>query len=1179
MPSQDAVQDLQRLAGNAAIASWLQTTTPSTSVQNGIAHVQRLAKPGDIDAAVTDLHEALVLKNVVPVESVLQTLLLQKGKGVELKQKYADSKKRDLVKDLEKLGGNDAIRGQVYLEHGGLRAADKIYFTIAGWGVDLTTMETVLTQLRGSFKEAETDFSASYSSKYGNRNEKLPDGNSSTIAGAVITQMERASLSLEWHFTKAKALLAYSSLRPADRARIAVAGRFINESQMLIGALVQDPKVETIKTQYKASYGEELADNLNREMSTVFKDRDVAAALLEGNRSPAERAVKVIKICTSGVKSAPEIIWQVLGALTDFGPVKTAVEAGLRGEGELKGIKDFFGGLGEEDLNRLKAMVGIGGAGILADPLVQELQKSGGTGSGSVFDVLKMSTPPQWERFKNGYRDVRSPFNQFVSTYCVAAEKGWLDSQVFADPKARIEWTFANPGNTDYLVHIINNFTDGTTRRELSRDAAFMTKVRGQGTANANKVLMALAPPDMAPLEKAKWLNDAVGRETSSGVGSVTNAADAVADENRELQAAVARAQAAGKPLDEKQLAEIAKLAAATEGSLRAFVRYRDELEATVDAVVSAAVGLILGLATGGASVEMAVAAIARAAVASAMAKVVSKKVVMGDRFDVIGDDGAGAFVSGAVDGALNVIAGVVTAGVATGALKEAATDAARAAAPASFRTFAADTGKKMLENAVTGALSTAVEASVHNETWAQGGDRGLAHILKTSIVNAAIGAGITGAVSAVMAGLRLTERLAKIKTLPENEQRALIAEAIDKEGVGPTIHKTNRPAEELRDLVGAESPSGRRISEYLASGVNTLDAPAIRERLITIDKQPTAQRQQLVQQAIDVLGPAETVKRLPSWEMTATMLGEGPALTRLAAWRDSVVAQAQSWASHADLADPVSATRDYLAKAAGCAPAVAEAALGVTVSLVMEGGGMAQGVGVGIGGSAASIDLASAFSVVAGKKPVAQKMVQREPEPPMPPLPPLPQLAPGLAGFSGSDFELAVAEALQRGDFAGNGLPKMRVVPGIHNESGNGIDLLGVSRNGDQVTFWVIECKYVREGSSWQIQLGQTGSGTQLSNTWIRKGMEELFFGEGEAEVNRIALEKVLKQTYGRDYHPSMMSDILIDHIVNTAQRRVVVPFYAERSRLRASVAHVNMAEARHAGRAVMIVPVGVRH
>ena len=43
--------------------------------------------------------------------------------------------------------------------------------------------------------------------------------------------------------------------------------------------------------------------------------------------------------------------------------------------------------------------------------------------------------------------------------------------------------------------------------------------------------------------------------------------------------------------------------------------------------------------------------AMARAAAASAMAKVASKKVVLGDRFDVLGADGAAAFVSGAFDG------------------------------------------------------------------------------------------------------------------------------------------------------------------------------------------------------------------------------------------------------------------------------------------------------------------------------------------------------------------------------------------------------------------------------------------------------------------------------------------------------------------------------------------------
>lgn len=1180
LASSQAAFQLQGTVGNAATAAWLQRSDamglPPTWPADARPVVQRLAKPGDVDVAAKDLHEALVLKNVVPVEEVLQTLLIQKDQRTALRQKYADLHKRDLAKDLEKLGGNDTIRGQRYLEFGTLRPADKIYFTISGWGVDLTTMEGVLGRLRGDLTTADGEFSASYGNEFGNRTERLPTNAQSAIAGAVVHHMIAASFSQEWEWTKAKALLAYGTLRPADRARISVTGRFVNETEMLVGALVQDPNVGKLKAEYRASYGEELAETLKRETTWIFKEGDVAASLLDESRTPAERVIRVIKIAASGLRSAPDFIWQVLGSLTDLGPVKAAVEEGLQGKGELKGITDTFGGLSTENLDRLKAMVGIGGAGILADPDVRDLQKLGGTGSGSVFEVLKLSVPPHWEKFKAAYAKPRSPFERFVSMYCSPAEKGWLATQVFADTKFRINWTFENPGNTDYLVHIIANFTDSTTRRELSRDTTFMAKVKALGTANANKVLLALAPSDMTPLEKANWLNEAVGRETSSGVGSVTNAAAAVNDENRELQAAIGRAKATGKPVTDDQLKEINAMLAATEGSLKAFITYRDELESIVDSVVSAAVGLVLGLATGGAAtVEFAVAAVARAAVASAMARVVSKKVVMGDRFDVLGSDGAAAFAAGAVDGALNVIAGVATAGVATEALRDAAGEAARAAAPQAFRTFAADTGKKMLENAVTGGLSSAVEGAVHDDTWAQGSERGLAHILRSSIVNAAVGAGVTGAVSAVMSGLHWNKRLGNIKTRPPDEQRALVGQAIDAEGVGPTLRKTGRSAEELRDLVGADTPAGRRISEYLSSGVGTLDGPSISMRLGTLDKQPIPQRGPLVQQALDVLGPAETLRRLPSWETTSTWLGpESAAMTRLKAWRDGLAAQAEAWASGTELPDPVAAAREYLAKAAGYAPAIVESALGLSISLAMQGGQLAEDVGVAMGATGASIDLASAFSVVAST-PVSKLSVQRVGTA----APPLPLLAPGLQGFSGTDFEIAVAQALEAGAFAHHGLPKMQVVPGIHNESGNGIDLLGVSRNGDVVTFWVIECKFVREGGSWQIKLGEARSGTQLSNSWIRKGMSELLDGEDpDAVENRAVLERILRRTYKRGYDPAMMSDVLIEHIVKSARRAVVVPFYAERSRLRYDVSRINRSERRGRRNAVAIVPVEPR-
>lgn len=1186
-----AVLRLQQTAGNAATAAWLQraaATAPAPPRQQAAAEpaVQRLAKPGDVDAAVMDLHEALVLKNVAPVEAVLQTILLQKDQRQAVRQKYTDTHHRDLMQDLERLGGNDTIRGQRYLEYGTLRPADKLYFTISGWGVDMTTMDGVLGRLHGELISAEDDFSNTYSKQFGNRREKLPNNTESSIAAAIVDHMINASFSLEWELTKAKALLAYGTLRPADRVRIAVSGRLINETEMLVGALSLDPNVGNLKKAYRDSYGEELAATLDRETSRMFKERDVANALLDENRAPAQRVVEVIRIATSGLMSAPEFIWQVLGnPLLDPGPVKTAVQEGLEGKGELKDIADTFGGLGAEDLDRLKAMLGIGGTGILADKDVQDLQKAGGTGSGSVFETLKLSVSPNWEKFKAAYQKPNSPFERYVSMYCAAAEKGWLGSQVFADTKARINWTFENPGNTDYLVHIIANFTDSTTRRELARDRTFMTKVKELGTANANRVLIVLAPSDMTPLEKANWLNEAVGRETPSGVGSVTNAADAVNDENRELQAAIGRAKATGKPLTDDQLKEINALVTATEGALQAFIKYRDELESIVDSVVAAAVGLVLALATGGASVEFAAAAIARAAIASAMAKVVTKKVVMGDRFDVLGADGAGAFVSGAVDGALNVISGVITAGAATEALKEAAGGAVRAAAPNAFRTFAADTGKKMLESAVTGGLSAAIETASRDETWAQGGDNGLKHILHSSFVNAAISAGVTGAASAIMAGVRWNERLGQLRSLPPEEQRALVGQAIDAEGVGATLRKTGHSAEQLRDLMGAETPAGRRISEYLSSGVGTLDGPAIKERLTMLDREPIGNRGPLVQQAIDVLGPPTALKNLPSWEMVTSLLGaESQAMVRLTAWRDGLAARAEAWAFRTALTDPVPAVREYLAKAAGCEAAALETALGLTVSLAMAGGQPDSGVGVEISATGGSVNLVDAVKATAptpvSKLPVSTLPVQRS-GPGLPPIPPPPTLAPGLAGFSGTDFELAVAHALEAGTFAKYGLPAMRVVPGIHNDSGNGIDLLGVSRNGSVVTFWVIECKFVREGGSWEIKLGRTKSGIQLSNDWIRQGLTELLEGDGVAEENQAELRGILREAYGRDYRASMLTEtnLLVDYILENARRHVIVPEYSEQARVRLDAHHINVSEGLTGHQAVHVTAVKAHH
>jgi hypothetical protein len=175
------------------------------------------------------------------------------------------------------------------------------------------------------------------------------------------------------------------------------------------------------------------------------------------------------------------------------------------------------------------------------------------------------------------------------------------------------------------------------------------------------------------------------------------------------------------------------------------YVKFRDELESTVDSVVQTATAIVLGLMSGGAAtVEMALVQMARAAAASAMAKVVTKKVIMGDRFDVFGADGASAFASGAVDGAMNVIAPNISKGLNPVAQAEAMATSA-AAAPKGLPKFLAGLKVSMAEGAASGAMSGGVETITNDRTWAESFDTGLRKVLTSAAGSAVQGAAMAG--------------------------------------------------------------------------------------------------------------------------------------------------------------------------------------------------------------------------------------------------------------------------------------------------------------------------------------------------------------------------------------------------------------------------------------------------
>jgi hypothetical protein len=725
---------MQRLAGNQAVSRALPprptpTTAPPPTVQRDTD-----APPGKVDEAANDLYKWLVA-TTPDIARVLHTILLQKNHRDELKKKY-DAKGRSLWNDLAALKGDDVIRGRCYLDYGELRAADKLYIAIHGKLTDTTTAMRVVREISAGRAKSEADFEKTYGKEYP-EDHTLPNGERSRIASALMAELLSATFSDRF---KALAMLAYGTPRPADEVKIATVGGAKDSDTLLFGALQrEDPK--KLATEFEASYKEPLKSYLSKELSFHTKAR--ALMLIDENVKPEDRLIETVRIATSGYTTADsDFIFDALQHATPKQLDKFRAAVATK-DPRVSHMDDTFGGMSKVDRDKFNALVGLGDdTGILGDPVVTRLRAEGGNNGDGIFQVFKNATGFSWKQYGDEYAKPTSPLNKFVSPLLGPDQKGWLLSYVFTDFRPRLNYVMTNPGHDDYILFLLTTFSNDTDRRKLATDADFGAKFTKLSTATQNRILMVLQPSKMTPVERAVWLDAAVKRETSTGVGSLTSTAAATEDENRELQAARERATAGGKTPTPEEQAEIDRLAGKTQEALTAYIGYRDELEALVSTVVDIAVGLLMGLATGGvASVEMVMLAAARAAMANAMAKVVSRKLVMGDRFDVIGADGAAAFVTGAVDGMLNVVGPIISTGVGGTALEVAAADAAKTVAPRTFKQFASTTGAKMAEGAVTGGMSGTVESMTNDKTWAEGFDRGLQKTLESGVKGAATGA------------------------------------------------------------------------------------------------------------------------------------------------------------------------------------------------------------------------------------------------------------------------------------------------------------------------------------------------------------------------------------------------------------------------------------------------------
>ncbi len=761
-----------RLSARAGLAAGPEPFVAQRLTAGAAGAVQRYP-PGEVASvvgkAVAELHENLVLKNNANVPVVLEQLLLVKGHQKEVKDEYQSSHQRDLTADLKaKLSWDDATRASAYLEYGRLRAADKIYIAVKQPMADEATVLRVVgdvCRLGSEDANAEAEFKKDYGSEFGPVVHKLPNGQDSSIAAAIFAT--RIGLSEDLGY-KIAAILAFGKVRPIDNVVIAAAPRTSTNAPLLFDGL-QSEEPKLLKEQFKSSYahlaGGDLAHWITGKTSLHTEQR--ALMLLDETVTPRQRLVRTVEIATSGYTTADaDFIFDAVQHATaeQLEYLKVAIASK---DPRVKNLYSGLGSLTKEDASRFDALVGAGeNTGELGDPTVLALRRAGGTGDGSVYLTLKMSTGAQHDTFGKAYNESGSKFRAFVDRYTSPPEKGWLASMVFADFMPRLNFAMDNPGNDEYVLFLLNEVADAAQRHKLGSDASFGTRFTNQSTAMQNKILLALRPDTMTPTERAVWLDAAVKRETASGAGSLSASADALTDENRELQAAIKRA---GKNPSPEDQAEIDKLAGKTEAALQAFVKYRDELEALVTQAVEMVAALVATVASGGAAApELVLAGLARAAMASAIAKVVANKLVKGDRFDVIGADGAQAFISGAVDGVLNAVAPLA----AEAAMEKTAAALARAAAPKSFGAFAAGTGKKMTEGALSGGVSSAVDAATRDATWAQGFDAGMKDVLVKGLTGVATGgaaAAAPGALSALITAYGSIEALeAAVEALPE---------------------------------------------------------------------------------------------------------------------------------------------------------------------------------------------------------------------------------------------------------------------------------------------------------------------------------------------------------------------------------------------------------------------------
>jgi hypothetical protein len=658
-------------------------------------------------------------------EQIFRTILLLKGQGEALQAAFRQNAGRDLLTAIDEgLSDYDRIRARSYLKYGTLRLADKIYFAVEGAGTDEDTLYRLLPQVKANLAQVDTDFAADYGEDF-SEDGNLPNGQMSRIAGVLEDQLS------DWELDKAKALLVYGELRPVDEIRIAT-NRWGTDEDMLLEALEKSDK-NTVRQDYQASYGESLDEVIDSELSGDAQER--AELTLAGKYTAFEK----IRIAVEGWGTDEPAIFD---AINKADPTERAqLAADFKNEDS-----DFFeildDDLDEDDMKRVEALL----VQSEQDTALQKLQQAGALDGSDLVDEIKLSSGAKYQKYKNEYNTPGSEFYRYVQENTDSDDRSDLEIILYGNVEARLDWAVAGAGtDEDYIFHVLQHFTDDASKRSLAENKTVMDDLDSDlSTSDFNRVKDLLTPSNLSLEQKVADTGERMEREGSWITDLTSNTSDALADENRELVAALDRARADGEISPEEQ-AEIAKFQKETDASLEVYKKVRDEIEGTMATILSTAAAIVVGVLSAGTlsglSAAMIASQLAQAALVSAIAKVAAMKVAKGDRFDVFGADGALAFGTGTIDGVMNVVGAGAASKLVGPLFKTVAVNAAEQGAVTGFKTVGRELLTKAMEGSITSSSSAVFEAAANESTWKNGFVDGMTSLAVTSGISITTGA------------------------------------------------------------------------------------------------------------------------------------------------------------------------------------------------------------------------------------------------------------------------------------------------------------------------------------------------------------------------------------------------------------------------------------------------------